>query len=288
MIRVLLFTLFVTLVSNAHAGFFDDLVESAKQTTKDIVDDTLDSASDKSTSEESKPEPSKQQKVEPSDKDLQVTSNASKSAPTSTDTEAGLLRAVTLATLHYIPESLDEERWLRWIATRLYPPENYVTQDEFTWNRNKADVKARVLGDIAGPATTLTATWSNKAGGVLILGEYDFDRGAFQIVQASINPALLGGDNAALRGLNELLTSQIGWLPLPPMEAEQLVKSDSSRQLYGVYDYTISGAKLHNSRKGKKYISEFKLDEIKFYRRTKQQYDYVTSIEFQTFTNKES
>jgi peptidoglycan hydrolase-like protein with peptidoglycan-binding domain len=89
-------------------------------------------------------------------------------------------RAAYIATLHYHPEVLEEEKWLKNAATKLFPEESSsYNKNEFTWQKNKAELKARIIKEIADPPLTLTASWSNQSGGHIVIVKYNFNHKAF-------------------------------------------------------------------------------------------------------------
>jgi hypothetical protein len=65
-------------------------------------------------------------------------------------TQANIERAA----LHFAPEALDSETWLRRrrAVNNLYPEESREMQkDELTWNQRKGEFRQRILAEIQSP-----------------------------------------------------------------------------------------------------------------------------------------
>jgi len=196
-------------------------------------------------------------------------------------------RAAYRATLHYHPEVLGDETWLKNSAYKLFPEESVsFTGNEFAWQKNKAAMKQKILNEIDNPPLTLTASWSNQSGGYLVVGNYDFDKKGFKILSAKISPSGVGDNRPYTERLLAAIRSK-GWLPVPQDKAEKIA-SAGMRRLYSKFDFTITGAKKYLHKGEIKLLSEFRIDKIGFYSFQNQQYDYVATLDIPDIAEKKT
>jgi len=294
----------------ASSGFFDELVDKAKQTTQETYEKALDATLGSEKEAEQSPPPSTSQTSGTLGKpvydralvrDIQTQLNAvginvgtadgiygkgtkagiekfqrqqgvtvdgvpsaalltslksantgstkiigSGSAGASRPTQANVERAV----LHFAPEALNSESWLRRAVNNIYPDESRQLQnDEFAWNQRKASFKQRILAEIKNPVRTFGMTpWEKPNSHRWILGDYDFGRKAFQIKLSKLNLQLGAYDP---RPAEMAIRKHIRWLPMDAASADQLVKSGKlgpSRELYPKFTYTIIGVDKRTKR----------------------------------------
>jgi len=203
------------------------------------------------------------------------------------DSPQELGRAAYRATLHYHPEVLDDEKWLKDSAYRLFPEESVsFTGNEFAWQKNKAAMKQKILNQIDNPPLTLTASWLNQSGGYLVVGNYDFDKKGFKILSAKISPPGVGDNRPYTGKLLKAIRSK-GWLPVPQDKAEKIATT-GNRRLYGEFDFTITGAKKYLLKGEIKLLSEFSIEKIGFYSLQNQKYDYVGTLDIPDIAEKKT
>lgn len=272
----------------ANAAFWDDAINKVKKATEETVNKSIDSITD---SEDNQNSPTN------------LTSNDQTHTAVSNqfDSSKELGRLTFLATIHYHPEVLDDDEWLKRAANTLYPEEaEAFYNNEFAWQKSKGDIKARTLKEAENALLTFQVSpWTNPNGGRLLVGDYDFNRKAFKIRGSQIKPPSGVGDMRPYLGeLHKIIVSDIAWLPVSPEIAEKLVQSSTfsnTRALYGEFAYTITGAKKYESKGKIKLISNIKLNKVKLYHRISsyavngaKDYEYVTTLVLPEITAQKS
>lgn len=241
----------------ARAGFMDSLIDQAKQATESVIKQTVGDDTDTNPQSASPPASTQSQTHMTGEQKLAAAKE--------------MIRGVWRATLHFHPEVLDDESWLKKTISMLYPQEAAkYNGNEFAWQKSKEELKARILKEIDNPPMTFhAAPWTNTKGGRVMLGDYDFKRQAFKIQTTDIAPPSSTGDTRPLaEKLHKIIVSQIGWLEVPTDKAEEFVNSgvfSAGRRLYADYDFTVIGGNKyeHNGRIG--LVSKFQLGTIKLY-----------------------
>lgn len=260
----------------ASAGFMDNILNKAKKITEDTVNSTVNTLSGSKPDQE--------------EKSSQSATKSSKSSANNQFTNPKELgRQTFLATIHYHPEVLNDDKWLKRAAHTLYPKEaQSFNNNEFAWQKNKVDIKSRALKEAENPLLTIRLSpWTNPIGGRFVLGKYDFSRNSFRIKASKIQPSGFGDMRPYWEKLSKSI-SQIGWLAVSPEIAEKLVKSkefSSKRTLYADYEYTITGAKKYNSKGETGLVSVINLKEVKLYHLNKayavngtEDFEYIATL----------
>lgn len=196
-----------------------------------------------------------------------------------TPTEAA--RAYLL--IHYNPQVLDEDRWLKLLARRTYPSvRDWISSDEFRWRRERDTIRSALRNAAEEVPMRYDITPWPDAGPTVILGQYDFDSAAFGMSGVHWP---WGRDNP------------VRSLSVPVDKAEQLAAAfgEQPRNLYGKYTLVVNGAELDNrDRHGRgdlwrSVIWDDRIDKIDFYIRkgfqgeTPEDYEYALSLDTRQF-----
>jgi hypothetical protein len=222
----------------ASAGFFDKLKEKAQRVitnhAEDKVDSTVDNATDTdSNTDSAKPTPTK------------ATNPDANQSPLTTANGSPTPLARDYILVHYAPEVLDNESWLKRIAGDQDPSRrNWMRSDEFRWHREKKAIKADILEQAKHVPTHFEITPWPSASATIVLGQYDFDREAYAMT-SSVNWPWVGEQVPR-------------WLSVSPELAEKMAKDFNKlgqRQLYGKYSLDVTGAKAN-----KKALSGARVD----------------------------
>ena len=204
-----------------------------------------------------------------------------------TDAVEPTLAGIERAALHYAPEALDSEDWLRRAINAMYPKDSEAMQkDEFAWNKRKAEFKQRILAEIQDtPLTFAISPWGNPSSHRWVLGKYDFGQGAFLIRSSKLTFPFGKYDP---RPQIAEIQKGTGWLPMDSAAADKLLKSGklgSTRELYPKYEYRITGVKKYSNKGELGLMPQVSIDEIELYAVKKRgggyspgNFEYVTTL----------
>lgn len=157
-------------------------------------------------------------------------------------TESGkpTLTARELAIVHFRPDVLNDEAWLKRIAGNVdISRRSWMNTDEFRWRREKDAIKAEILEQAKRVPTDFDITpWPGREV-MADLGQYDFNRNAFKMrVHIGASAAWpWRGDN------------RVQWLPVPPDVAEKMTAGfkNQGRMVYARYRLKIVGVEPKGS-----------------------------------------
>ena len=262
----------------ATAGLFDKLKEKAQEAIAEEKAAVEDSADDAPTHQSSKP----------TETSTPGAATKPDSPPLTTDNGTPTEAARVYVLVHYAPQVLEDDVWLKALARRAMPGvRGWITSDEFRWRREKDDIRAQLRAAAAQVPTRYDITPWPDAGATITLGKYDFDRQAF------------GMSGVHWPWARE---NKMRWLSVPTAEAEKLAASFGSqpRNLFGKYTLVIAGADVKAPdprRRGDVWDLvrwDDRIDKIDFYVRKgfsgprREDYEYALTLDTRDFESENS
>jgi hypothetical protein len=240
----------------AIAGFFDDIKNTTQNIVGDVSNDVNELVTDKSHNSEAAENEAKGdgKKVASSD----ASSSGGGGLVFTTEDGSPTFTARSLLLVHFRPDVLDDDAWLKKIAGDVEPSRrNWINSDEFRWRKEKSAIKAKLLNQAKNvPTSYIITPWPGHKV-MADLGQYDFDRKAFKMrVHIGSSGAWpWGGDN------------RVEWLPVSPDIAEQMVTAfnNNSRLVYTGYTLHVASVVAKGSGRNLYPFFDDRIDKIDIY-----------------------
>ena len=253
--------------TSVNAGFWDNVVNKAKQAAEGVVNDSIDEASENTSVEKS--QPSQQQSAsttQPSPSELGFEkTDAGQNLPEPTP------GASMLAAVHFQPYLLDDESTLKRVLLTVHPEMQSVVSNEFQWHKRKEELKNQMLEEAkAAQLAFELQPWrdsSTTRERAVELFKYDFERQAFQVRFATgttrqvITKMLLPGGGEPAPKYPQVITL----FPVETGKAEQIDNyfGNKQRRVYLHYRLKVMGSLIDASRPTP--VIEFENDKFDLY-----------------------